>query len=111
MSKTALIAQLSDLSDRAAAEADSFSGGLGSIRELILEYFGPNGLTAAYIVVGVLLLVLVWRLTKITFATLKYLVLPAVVLAVLGSFVLPYSFVILLPVTVTACSLILLVKG
>ena len=108
MSKATLMAQLSDLSDRAA---DSFSGGLGSIKELILEYFGPNGLTAAYIVVAVLVLVLIWRLTKITFATLKYLVIPAVVLAVLGSFVLPYSFVILLPVTVTACSLILLVKG
>jgi hypothetical protein len=53
----------------------------------------------------------IWRLTKITFATLKYLVVPAIGLAALGSFVLPYSFVMLLPVTVTACSLILLVKG
>lgn len=111
MSKATLMSQLSDLSDRAAAEADSFSGGLASIKELILEYFGPNGLTAAYIVAAVLVLVLVWRLTKITFATLKYLVIPAVVLAVLGSFVLPYSFVMLLPMTTVGCSLVLLVKG
>ncbi len=111
MSKTNLLAQLSDLGDRAAAEADNFSGGLGSIKALILDHFGPNGLTAAYVVVAVLLLVIIWRLTKITFATLKYLVIPAIVLAVLGSFVGPYSFVMLLPMTVVGCSLILLVKG
>ena len=111
MSNANLLTQLSDLGDRAAVEADNVSGGLGSIKALILEYFGPNGLTAAYVVVAVVVLVIVWRLTKITFATLKFLVVPAIALAVLGSFVLPYSFVILLPMTMVGCSLILLVKG
>ena len=111
MSKANLMAQISDLGDRAAVEADNLSGGLGSIKALILDNFGPNGLTAAYIVLAVVVLVIVWRLTKITFATLKYLVVPAIALAFLGSFVLPYSFVILLPMTVVGCSLILLVKG
>jgi hypothetical protein len=111
MSKANLMAQLSDLGDRATAQADSFSGGMGSIKALILDHFGPNGLTAAYIVVAVLVLVIAWRLTKVTFAALKYLIVPAIALAVLGSFVLPYSFVIILPMTAVGCSLILLVKG
>jgi hypothetical protein len=111
MSDISLLTQLADMGDRAAVEADNVSGGLGSIKALILEHFGPNGLTAAYVVVAVVVLVVVWRLTKITFVTLKYLVVPAIALAVLGTFVLPYSFVMLLPMTVVGCSLILLVKG
>jgi len=111
MSKANLIAQAADLKDRVTAEVESISGGLAYVKALILEYFGPNGLTAAYVVVAVLALLLIWRLTRITFAALKYLVVPAIGLAVLGSFVLPYSFVMLLPITATACSLILLVKG
>lgn len=82
-----------------------------SVRELILEQFGQNGLIAAYIVLAVLTVLIIWRLAKITFATVKYLVIPAVALAFLGSFLLPYSFFILLPVTVTACSLLLLFRG
>jgi len=111
MSKVDLLAQAADLKERVTADVDSVSGALAYVKGLILDTFGPNGLTAAYVVLAVLVLVVVWRLTKITFATLKYLVVPAIGLAVLGSFVLPYSFVILLPITVTGCSLILLVKG
>ncbi|MDH3892546.1 MAG: hypothetical protein OEV49_15885 [candidate division Zixibacteria bacterium] len=111
MSKANLLAQLSDLGDRAAAEADSVTGGLGSIKALILDYFGPNGLTAAYIVAAVLALVLVWRLVKIGFDALKYVVIPSVALAAVGSFVLGSPFVSLLPVTVVGCSLIMLFKG
>jgi hypothetical protein len=36
---------------------------------------------------------------------------PALVLAFVGSMVLPYSFAMLLPVTVAGCSLVLLFKG
>ncbi len=94
-----------------AEQLDGYTGFLGSVKETILEHFGPNGLIAAYIAVAVLVLVLVSRLAKITFSAVKYLVVPAVVLAVVGSFFLPYSFYMLLPVTVTGCSLILLFKG
>ena len=90
---------------------DQYSGVFGSVKAVIIEHFGPNGLIAAYIVAAALILVLVSRLAKIGFATARYLVLPAVALAFLGSFVLPYSFFMLLPVTVTACSLVLLFKG
>jgi uncharacterized membrane protein len=111
MSKTALMATLSDLSDRAAAEAETYSGTLGSLKALILEYFGPNGLIAAYVLLAVLALVVVWRLAKIGFDAIKYCVLPGIVLAALAHFVLGYSFGVVLPVTITASSLFLLFKG
>ncbi len=111
MSDLTLIAQAQDLTDRAAAKVDEYSGIFGSVKGLIVEHFGSNGLIAAYIVLAVLILVIVSRLAKITFSTLKYLVIPATALAVLGSFVLPYSFAMLLPMTVTGCSLFLLFKG
>lgn len=111
MSETTLLSQAQELSGKVSERLDEYSGVFGSIKGLIVEHFGQNGLIAAYIVVAVLILVLVSRLVKITFATIKYLVIPAVALAALGTFVLPYSFFLLLPVTVTACSLILLFRG
>ncbi len=103
--------QLRELSEQATARSEEYSGVLGSIKGMILEHFGPNGLIASYIVLAVLILVIVSRLARITFSTLKYLVVPAVALAAIGSFVLPYSFAMLLPVTVATCSLFLLFKG
>ena len=106
-----LLTQAKELAETAATKADEYSGVLGSIRELILEHFGHNGLLAAYVAGGVLLLVLVSRLFKISFAALKYLVIPSLVLAGLASYFTGFSFAVSLPVTVAACSLVLLFKG
>ncbi len=111
MPETSLLGQAKQLSENLSERVDEYSGFFGSVKGLIVEHFGQNGLIAAYIVVAVLILLIVSRLAKISFATVKYLIIPAVALAALGSFVLPYSFFLLLPVTVTACSLILLFKG
>lgn len=112
MSAPDLLTKLSDLGDRVASEADSVSGALSWIRVLILETFGPNGLLAAYFVVAVLLLIIAWHLSKIAMSALKYLVVPAVALALLGSFFMPsYSFVNLLPATAIGCSMVLFAKS
>jgi hypothetical protein len=97
--------------ESATEKAEEYSSIFGTIKGAIVEQFGPNGLIAAYIVISAIILVLLTRLTKITFSTLKYLVIPATALAFIGTFFLPYSFVALLPVTVTGCSLIFLFKG
>ena len=111
MSKLTLLNQAGRITEQVSEQMDQYSGVFGSVKAVIIEHFGPNGLIAAYIVAAVLILVVVSRLAKIGFAAARYLVLPAVALAFLGSFVLPYSFFMLLPVTVTACSLVLLFKG
>jgi hypothetical protein len=84
---------------------------LSPLKGMILERFGYTGLIAAYIAVTVIGLLIIYRLMKVTFAAIKYLVIPAVGLALLASICLPYSFAAALPVTVTGCSLVLLLKG
>lgn len=106
-----LISRLDDLSQKAGHAANEYSGVLGNIREVIVENFGQNGLYAAYILAAVLVLVLVSRLTKISFNVLKFVVVPALALAFVASLVTSMQFVALLPLTVTLCSLILLFKG
>jgi len=106
-----LLSQVSNLAESASQKADEYSGVLGSARELILEHFGENGLIAAYIAIAVLALFLISKLVKLSVSALKYLVIPALALAALASFVTPFSFFVALPVTVTACSLVLLFKG
>ena len=85
--------------------------GLAPVKEAILSHYGQAGLIAAYIAFAVITLLILYRLLKITFAILKYLVVPSVALALVGALILPYSFVFLLPITVSLCSLILLFKA
>ena len=106
-----LASRFGELSAQAQGAADEYSGIFGSAKGFVVEHFGQNGLIVAYIVLTVLILVLVSRLTKVTFSAFKYLVIPALALAFIGSMMTGYSFVGLLPVTVTACSLLLLFKG
>lgn len=106
-----LSAQLDQLTQQASEKVDGLSGVLDPVKTMIVEYFGPNGLIAAYVVLAVLVLFLVSMITRFTFNTLKYLVVPAIALAFVGSMVSAHSFVALLPVTVTVCSVFLLVKG
>jgi hypothetical protein len=111
MPETSLLSRAQDLADQASVKAEEYSGLFSSAREYILDTFGPNGLLAAYIIAAVLVLVIVSRLAKITFSTAKYLVVPAVALAFVATFFLPYSFLSMLPVTATASSLFFLFKG
>ena len=111
MSNGDLLMQAKALADDAARRIDEYSGVVGSVQRVIVEHFGQNGLYAAYVVVAALILLVAAKLAKVTFSTLKYVVVPSLALAFLGTFFVPYSFTSLLPVTVTCCSLVLLFKG
>ncbi len=111
MSSGSLLSQIQAIAQKVFAEASGLSVVLESIRQLILEHFGQNGLYAAYIAAAALIIFVATRLAKLAFSTLKYLVIPSVALAFGASLLVPYSFSTLLPVTVTLCSLVLLFKG
>lgn len=111
MPSTRLLSQVSDLADQASAKAEQYSGVLGEIQHFIVDHFGQNGLYAAYIALAVIILFVVTRVAKLTFSTIKFLVIPSLALALLGSFLLPMSFAATLPISVTICSLFLLFKG
>lgn len=111
MPNTNLLDKLADAADRAAAKADEASGLFDSVRQTIEGVFGPNGMIAAYIVVGVILLLLVAKLARITFSTLKYVVVPAIVLAFIATIFFDVPIEASVPASATVCSLILLFKG
>lgn len=106
-----LLAQAKQVAEGAARKAGEFTGAIGPAQDYITQHFGQNGLYAAYFLIAALVLFVLSKLVKLTISTLKYLVLPSVALAFIGSLFVPYSFPALLPATVTICSLILLFKG
>ncbi len=106
-----LLNQAKSFADSATLKADEYSSVITSTQGFIMEHFGQNGLYAAYIVVGALGLFLLSLVARMAFSTLKYLVIPSVVLAFAGSFFAPYSFAALLPVTASVCAVFLIVKG
>lgn len=110
----ALQVALSTLAEMFQSFGSSGSGLLSSfdsLREGIVERFGENGLYAAYISCGAIALFALMKILKMTFAILRLVVLPSVVLAFVGSFFLPMSFFYLLPVTVSLSSVWLVVRG
>ncbi len=111
MPDKALITEAKQIFDQANVSIEHYSGILGQVQQLIIDNFGETGLYAAYISLAAVSLLLIWKLIKLSLSALKYMVLPAVGLAFIGSFFMPYSFSSLLPVTVTGCSMILLFKG
>lgn len=106
-----LLTQLQDVAERASVSITEYGTVMSSIQQYILDNFGPKGLYAAYISLAAVGLLVFWKIVKLSFAALKFMVVPAVALAFVGSFFLPYSFTSLLPVTVTGCSLVLLFKA
>jgi hypothetical protein len=100
-----------DLADQASVRADQIGGPIGEAKHWILDTFGQNGLYAAYIILAALVLLVISKLVGLTFSAVKYMVIPAIVLAFLATIFLPYSFFVALPVTATVCSLFMLFKG
>ncbi len=106
-----LLMQMQDITERASVSISEYGTFMSQIQQYILDNFGPKGLYAAYISAAAVGLLLFWKIIKLSFAAVKYMVLPAVAIAFIGSFLLPYTFSTLLPVTVTGCSLFLLFKA
>lgn len=93
------------------SQAENFKAVIESLQNLILQQFGQNGLYATYILIAAMILFLTAKLLKLIYATAKYLVIPSLALAFVGTMFSPYSFTSLLPVTVSVCSVVLLFKG
>ena len=108
---TEFLTKLKHITNSAAVKLSQFPEMVESSQNYIIDHFGTNGLYAAYIALAALLIFAAIQLTRIAFSTMKYLVVPALALALAGSFFLPYSFPALLPASVTLCSVVLLFKG
>lgn len=111
MLRSDLASLLTDTIDWLSLQTATWGTTLTVAKGWILDHFGTHGLIASLVVLGVMMVFVVTQLVRLTLATLKYLVVPSVVLAYLATLFLPVTFSAALPVTVTVCSLVLLVKG
>ena len=111
MPSTEIISQVKDAADQVAVKAEEYSGVVGSAKGYIVEHFGQNGLIATYVLFAVVALLLISKLARVGWSTVKFMAIPAVALAFLATFFLNCSFVVALPIAVTVCSLLLLFKG
>jgi hypothetical protein len=111
MPSSDLFVQIQGIFERLSESASEYGSVLAQVQQFLFEQFGQPGVYAAYISAAVLGLLFFWKMVKLSFAALKYMVVPAVALAFVGTFFLPYSFTTLLPVTATGCSVFLLFKG
>ncbi len=111
MPNTNILSQLQDVADKATVKAANYSGEVETVKSWIVDTFGQNGLVAIMVLLTVVVLLVVGKLAKITFSTLKFVVIPAIALAFLATMFLGVSFVVALPASATLCSLFLLFKG
>jgi hypothetical protein len=84
---------------------------LASAKDALLETFGTPGLIAIVILFLSVAVLLVMKITKMTFDVIRYVAVPSVVISFLATYFLPYSFVFVLPLAVSFFSLVLIVKG
>ncbi len=90
-----------------ASVLDLIAGGEDAIR----DQFGWGGLVATYAALAAVVIFVAARLFKLSFAMIKFLVAPALILAFLVTILTDIAFAAALPVTVAACSLFLVIKG
>ena len=81
------------------------------IRQFIVAHFGQNGLYAAYLLVAAGAALVVYKLIKLSFELLLFVVLPAAIVAFGLTFVLPFSFFHLMPATTALFTLGLVLRN
>lgn len=105
------IGAFAKLANLAGIDFSWIGAAINQAEAFILAQFGQPGVYAAYIAALAIGLFLLVRILKITFAIIKYVVLPSVALAFVGSLILPVTFFYLLPVTVSLSSVYLLIRS
>jgi len=81
------------------------------IKLLILDKFGTPGLIAATLLILSAVVLLLLKVMKISFDVIRYVLIPATAITFVATYFLPFSFVYILPVSVSLFSVVLLVKG
>jgi hypothetical protein len=94
-----------------ASVADALLGAGAWLWNHIHTGLGDLGATAAVALAAVVGFWLVYKLVELLLAIIKYLVIPALILAVLATIVLHVPFFTALPVCALGCSLVLVFKS
>jgi hypothetical protein len=93
----------------------SLTGGLTekvvSLHGELVAGLGMTGALAVYLALGILAVLVLWRMVKLSFDVIRCVAIPALVVAFIGAWLMPFSFYHVLPVTAALFSGILLLKG
>jgi hypothetical protein len=102
---------LADIGDKGLAQAAvAQQQYFDPARQFILDHFGQNGLYVAYLLVGVIVLAIIYKLMKLSFELVFFVALPSALSAFVLTYVLPYSFFYLLPATTALFTLGLVIR-
>jgi|GEM_PF-2418206 len=111
MTSQEILTQAKEVLEAAPGVVEFVRAQLLLLVEQIRAHFGDTGVVAfAIVALSVSALFLV-RIVSFAVAAVKYLILPATILAVLVVLISPYTFAQALPVTSVACCLFLVFKS
>lgn len=93
----------------------SLAGGLTekvvSLHGELVAGLGMTGALAVYLTLGTLAVLVLWRMVRLSFDVIRCVAIPALVVAFIGAWLMPFSFYHILPVSAALFSGILLLKG
>ncbi len=81
-----------------------------TVQRFIIDHFGQSGLYAAYLLAAAMAALLAYKILKLSFEIILFVVLPSAITAFILSRFLPYDFYHMLPVTASLFTLGLLLR-
>ncbi|UCD17267.1 MAG: hypothetical protein JSV44_12590 [Candidatus Zixiibacteriota bacterium] len=102
---------MEELLQSALSQLSSAPAWLGTAKQALLDKFGTPGLIAAVLVLLSTLVLIMVKLVKVSFDLVRYVLVPSIAVTFIATYFLPYSFVFILPVSVSFFSVVLLVRG
>lgn len=89
----------------------ALSDAVVSLHSRMTGAYGSTATIAVYLTSGALVVLMLWRLLKLSFDIIRFVAIPAIVVALLGAWLLPVTFYHALPLAATLFSGILLLRG
>ncbi|MFH2056866.1 MAG: hypothetical protein ABIJ61_12985 [bacterium] len=83
----------------------------GTWHEYLVAQLGQTATFAIYLALGAIILLALFRSFKFSFDVLRFVVVPTLAIAFVGSLLLPYSFLTIAPFAAIACSTLLFIRG
>jgi hypothetical protein len=102
---------MSQIYQQAMAQIGEPSALFTSAKIFIEERFGAPGLIASGILLLAIIGLILSKAVKLSFAVVRYVVVPSIAVTFVATYFLPYSFVYILPATVAFFSILLIAKG
>jgi chromate transport protein ChrA len=81
------------------------------LHSYLLSMFGTSVTMAIYLAAAALMILLLWRLVKLSFDVVRCVAIPAIAVALVGSWLLPFPFLHIFPIATALFAGVLLVRG